>query len=55
MKVALPLDSLLWGLALELASLPLLEFRGSLTWCCRASSDTGGRLDLQLGDLEIHG
>lgn len=55
MNVALPLDSLLGGLALELASLSLLEFRGSLAWCGRAPGDTGGRLDLQLGDLEIHG
>lgn len=51
---SIPLDSLLWRLALELTSLPLLELGGSLAWGGGASADTGGRLDLSFGWLKIH-
>lgn len=51
---SIPLDSLLWRLALELTSLPLLELGGSLAWGGGASTDTGGRLDLSFGWLKIH-
>lgn len=47
-----PLDSLLWGLALELTGLPLLELGGSLAGCGGATSDAGGG---QLAWVQIHG
>ncbi len=51
----LPLDTLLWWFALELASLPLLELGWSFAWCGGTTGDTGGRFDLSFGQLEIHG
>lgn len=51
----LPLDTLLWWLALELASLPLLELGWSFAWCGRTTGDTGGWFDLWFGWLKIHG
>lgn len=51
----LPLDTLLWWLALELASLPLLELGWSFAWCGRTTGDTGGGFDLWFGQLKIHG
>lgn len=51
---SIPLDSLLWRLALELTSLPLLELGGSLAWGGGASADAGGWLDLSFGWLKIH-
>lgn len=50
----IPLDSLLRGLALELTGLPLLELGRSLARGGGASADTGGRLDLSFGRVEIH-
>lgn len=49
----IPLDALLWRLALELTGLPLLEFGWALAWGGGASADTGGGLDLSFG-LKIH-
>jgi len=49
-----PLDSLLRRLALELASLPLLELGGPLAWCGGPPADPCGRLDLSFGCLQIH-
>lgn len=49
-----PLDSLLWRLALELTGLPLLELGRALTWGGGTSADAGGRLDLGFGRLKIH-
>ncbi len=51
----LPLDTLLWWFALELASLPLLELGWSFAWCGGTTGDTGGRFDLSFGQLKIHG
>lgn len=48
-----PLDSLLWRLALELTGLPLLELGRPLPWGGGAPADPGGRLDLSFG-LKVH-
>ena len=49
-----PLDSLLWRLALELASLPLLELGGALAWCGGAPGHPCCRLYFGFRGLQIH-
>lgn len=52
--MCLPLLAWFRGLALECTGLPLLELGWSLAWGGGASADTGGRLDLSFGRVEIH-
>lgn len=49
-----PLDSLLRRLALELPGLPLLELGRPLARGGGAPADSGGRLDVSFGQLQIH-
>lgn len=54
-QLRLPLDAFLGGLALELPGLPLLKFWGPFPGSDRPPSHPGGRPDLGLGQLQVHG
>ena len=54
-QLCLPLDTFLGGLALELPGLPLLKFRGPFPGSDGSPHHPGGRPDLGLGWLQVHG
>ena len=54
-QLCLPLDAFLGGLALELPGLPLLKFGGPFPGSDGPPNHPGGRPDLGLGRLQVHG